>query len=179
MKRIYLLLISIIFISSCIKNDKLKNQNEIKLNNIKSGDILIFGSGCTTACDSIYIEFTADNKAKLFHTHVFEVNGNSGFFKKEQDNAEYNVEFLPSNAIISDNIYWPIFDSIIVLSNDNYGYDHGYMNLEKRYAIAKSKKGKEEDGPRIYKWLDPINYPSRNGEYAFNSSIPLHQIKIK
>jgi hypothetical protein len=163
------------------KNDALENQNEIKLNNIKIGDVLIFGEGCSNACDSIYIEFTANNKANLFQTHVFEVNGNSGRFKKEQNEGEYNVEFLPSNAIISDNEYWPIFDSIIVLSNDNYGYDHGYLYLSKRYAITKckNKSSNEIQKPRIYEWLDPTNYPSRNGEYSFNSSILLNQIKIK
>ena len=179
------LLVINIIISSCSGNNKkngaTENQNEIKLNNIKTGDILIFGEGCNNACDSIYIEFTANNKAKLFQTHIFEVNGNSGRFKKEQNEGEYNVEFLPSNAIFSDNEYWPIFDSVIVLSNDNYGYDHGYLYLSKRYAITKckNKSSNEIQKPRIYEWLDPTNYPSRNGEYSFNSSILLNQIKIK
>jgi hypothetical protein len=155
--------------------------NEIKLNKINAGDVLIFGEGCDKACDSIYLVFVSKNKAKLNLTHSWEMNGNSGYYKKEQYVGDYNVEFLPSNAIISDNEYWPIIDSVIVLSNEKYGYDNGYLYLSKKYAISKCKSSSSNEiqGPSIYQWLDPINYPSRNGEYSFLNSIPLNQMKKK
>jgi hypothetical protein len=162
------------------KTEKI-NLSEIKLNNLKTGDILIFGEGCNKACDSVYLEFLESNKAKVYFTHVYEMNGNSGIYKKEQEEGEYSVTFLAANEIITDNNYWPLFDSVIVLSNDQYGFDHGHLHLSKKFAIAKSKNksSNEIQGPIIYEWLDPINYPSRNGEYSSSGSIIINKVVVK
>lgn len=166
--------------SNSVKVSNSPKLNEIKLNTLKRGTVMIFGTGCDDGCDSIYLEFVSDNKAKLSFTSVWEPIRNSGHFRKEFYTGEYDVKFLPQNAIVSDNEYWPIFDSLIILSNTNYGFDKGYVYLVKGYAIAKckSKSNGTIQGPRLYKWLDPINYPDANNEYSFSTSKLLEELKI-
>jgi len=177
--------IAALFISCGNKDQKSKSEdlklNEIKLNKIKTGDVLIFGEGCDKSCDSINLEFSSKNMAKLKITHSWEMNGNSGFYKKEYYEGDYNYELLPVNAIKSDNESWPLIDSLIVLTNEKYGNDNGYLYLSKKYAISKCKSTSSDEiqEPRIYQWLDPINYPSRNGEFSFSGSILLNQFKRK
>lgn len=153
--------------------------SDLDLSKIKEGSKLYFGEVCEQKCDYIMVEFIDSNQVILTNNHVWEVNGNSGHFRTEIASGKYKIEYLPQNAIETDNSSWPVYDSVIVLTNMDYGFDNGYPYLEKKYAIAKCKNYDLNiiQEPSIYEWLDPINYPSRNGEFSWIGKKSLTQLQ--
>ena len=168
MKKEIIILLALVLTSAilicCGENSENKREKLLKVNlkDITVGDVLIFGEGCDRTCDSVNLRILPNNQAKMLRTHVWEVNGNSGYYRKEKDEGIFDISYKSAGDIATDNNYWPLYETVIVLSNDHYGFDNGHLYLSKRYVIAKSKSTSsgEIDIPYIYRWLDPINYPS-------------------
>lgn len=156
-------------------------ESTIDLTSLKAGTTLLFADFNDRPCDSITLEFLENNDVKFSISHVYLVGANPGRLKREYSKGLYKATFHPANYITLDSDYWKAYDSIIILTNFDYGYDNGYNNLYKKYAILKreNKSIGMKTGPEILEWLDPINYPSRNGEYTTMSAIKLAKVKYE
>lgn len=144
---------------------------------MKSGHVFYFGS-TDEKYDQIMVTLTSDTTAKVLFKHRWAVNGNRDNIRENIEEGEYTIERKSNQDVVNDNEYWPLHDSLLILTNESYGSDNGYYSLPKKFCLAKSKRpeSSEPGGVRLYPWLDPVNYPSRNGEYSFSSSHELYRV---
>jgi hypothetical protein len=151
----------------------------IPVHKMKPGHAFYFGSA-DPKLDQIAVTLLTDTTAWISYKHRWAATLNSDHVKEQIEEGEYHIQRRAAGDVQSTNEYWPITDSVLVLFNDMYGFDHGYLHLGKRFCIAKSKsKDSEESGAvRLYPWLDPDSYPTRNGEYGFIGSHELYQIVV-
>ncbi len=148
---------------------------QINLELLSKGDGIKFG-GSFAGEDNANVYFLSNDTVRLKYTHKWAKNGDAKLMRAETEEGMYLVMRRANSDVTCDNEYWPLYDSVIVLLNDSYGYDNGFKNLPKGFLIAKSRKGEESTQLRLYKWLDPINYPSRNQEYTFTASLEISEI---
>jgi hypothetical protein len=162
--------------SSDLASKKYENYD---LTKIKKGNILTFQNQCKGGCDKIVLEFIDSNKAKLKLNHVWDKTvGGSTVQMSENYEGVFDYSFKDTKNFKLTYDYWTLFNKGILLSNDEYGYDKGYLHLDKRYLISNIKDSKDPNvkmSPNIYSWLDPINYPARDQE--FDGGIILNEIK--
>ena len=163
--------------SSDLPSKKYENYD---LTKIKKGNILTFQDECKGGCDKIVVEFIDSSKAKLKLNHVWDKKvGSSTVQMSENYEGIFDYSFVETKNLKLTPDYWTLYNKGILLSNDNYGYDKGYLHLDKRYLISNSKESENSNvimAPEIYSWLDPINYPSRNQEFDGLGSI-LKEVK--
>lgn len=163
--------------SSNLISNKYENYD---LTKIKKGNILTFQNECKGGCDKIVVEFIDASKVKLKLNHVWDKTvGSSTVKMSENYEGVYDYSIVETNNLKFSNEYWALYNKGILLSNDGYGYDNGYLYLYKRYLISNIEDRKDSNvkmAPTIYSWLDPINYPSRNQEFDGLGSI-LKEVK--
>lgn len=150
---------------------------DMPIHKMKSGHVFYFGSE-DSKFDQVVVTLVDDSTAKVLFKHRWAFNGNRDDIRESVEEGEYVVERKSDRDVVNDNEYWPVFDSLLILRNDKYGFDNGYTSLAKRFCFSKSKRhdSNEKGEARLYPWLDPVNYPSRKGEYAFSSSHELYRI---
>jgi hypothetical protein len=160
-----------------VTNEKYINYD---LTKIKKGNILVFQNQCRDGCDKIILEFLESNKVKLKLDHVWDKTVGSNTIKmKEYYEGIYDYSFVETKDLKFANDYWAFYNKGILLSNDNYGFDKGFLYLSKKYIISNIEDRKDpkiKSAPTIYSWLDPINYPSRNEEFD-ELGIILNEVK--
>lgn len=146
-----------------------------------SGATFIFGrSGSTniSGYKDISITFTTDSTASVHFVYRWARHGDTNSMVEDVEDGAYSVIKTPHDNVRTDNEYYPCFDSVLVLRNDQYGRDNGMRLLGKRFLIARTRHRESNTGVqlRIYSWLDPVNYPSRNKEFFFLGSSELVEI---
>lgn len=160
-----------------VTNEKYINYD---LTKIKKGNVLVFQNQCRDGCDKIILEFLESNKVKLKLDHVWDKTVGSNTIKmKEYYEGIYDYSFVETKDLKFANDYWAFYSKGILLSNDNYGFDKGFLYLSKKYIISNIEDRKDpkiKSAPTIYSWLDPINYPSRNEEFD-ELGIILNEVK--
>lgn len=57
-------------------------------------------------------------------------------------------------------------EEVLILENPNAGYVNGYWDLSKRFLISNAYVQSEFIAFRIFRQLDPIEYPSRNSVFT-------------
>ena len=175
-----------VFFSTDLDGPKTREfYQRIKLDKIKAGHTFYFGdkdfgSGGVIRSEQKIIKLINDSTAKVICKYRWAMNSDTNMMREAPiEEGEYKVSRVEGSQVRSDNQYYPIFDKILLLQNNNYGFDKGYKLLPKCFCIGKDKPKDSETGIsiRLYEWLDPINYPSRKGEFSFNGSREVFDIQ--
>ncbi len=162
------------------KNKKILKEyvefKDFKIETLKSGDKLFFGSGL----DTIEVVILDSNKANVNYHHLWKFQGREDDIRSKIEEGTYIYSIIDANTIETDNNYWPPIAKAMLLENNNFGFANGYKSLNKKFLISRNKsKSQDSYQLRIYPWLNPEEYPSRNGEFAFNTSQEIRQINLK